>query len=265
MIKQWKCTGCKINISGEWTCLYCPKPYCGQKCFNKNWRNHRRRCNIYGNDWIKTPFKDKDGKEPYGKWNPHTVLLRMVKKYGCPHIYDRRGGDYGFARWVYLNKQPLTMENKVESLIIDKIVLQNQQILHKEPTPHLDFLRFYFKLVISKSEYISIMEISKSIGNDRLTVNGGDGIWVRCHFEGANWATIYNVIKYLRWIRGQQEEGEEEEEWNLKMAKDKYGSLIDSVAYWVDKKKAKETMKMYINYVARFFLYGEGKRRLIKN
>ncbi len=73
----------------------------------------------------------------------------------------------------------------------NRIVLKDEEILHCQPAKHYDFLYASISVYIPRSMVCEILKISKSIYYDQLKRE----LTVRCHFTGANIATIYLALK----------------------------------------------------------------------
>lgn len=72
-----------------------------------------------------------------------------------------------------------------------KIMLKDESIQHKEPKPHCDFLYSKIRVHLDDQVLSSILALSKSIYYDRLKKE----LTARCHFMGANVATLLLALK----------------------------------------------------------------------
>lgn len=117
-----------------------------------------------------------------GEHNPSDRLYDLVNIYGPPTTIDRNSG--GLAIWTKdtLNRLGFCWR---------RIVLKDEQIPHSNPTPHSDFLYTTVDYTIPDNKIQEIMGLSDSIMYDQLKKQ----IIVRCHFEGANKATLVLAMR----------------------------------------------------------------------
>jgi hypothetical protein len=139
----------------------------------------------------------------FGKFNPAKRFNDISSKYGKPDIIDKSRG--GSAVW-----KTTTLEKR--GFCWDRIEIRDEQVPHSHPAPHVDFLYYWYKLYVPENKINDIREISESVTYDPLKKLLG----VRCHFEGANVATM---VCAKRVATG---------EFTLDEAKKSYGPLIFS-------------------------------------
>lgn len=120
-----------------------------------------------------------------GEMNPTKRYHELVQIYGKPKILVRGKG--GLAIWT--KEQMVALEKCYE-----RIIIKDEYIPHGSPKKHYDFLYTVVKYHIPKSKLRSIIGLSDSVMYDQLKKE----LIVRCHFEGANKATILLVLKIAR-------------------------------------------------------------------
>lgn len=126
--------------------------------------------------WISTPF---DGK--HGGFTPAQRYRDIVAEFGQPTTIDRRPG--GQAVWTRRDIPP--------SKPYDRVVLIDEQIPHKTPKPHVDFLYVSLDYEVPEDLIPDVLRLSESVYYDRLKKQ----IWARCHFMGATVATLCLAVK----------------------------------------------------------------------
>jgi hypothetical protein len=131
--------------------------------------------------WARTAHSS--GK--YCDYNPYDAYNQLVDKYGTPDVYDPRTG--GFAVWYRT-----TLKSKGH--IWDRIEIHDEQVPHTVPTPHVDYMYTWFKMDIPENKRNIILSMSDSITYDPLKKL----IRARCHFEGANIATIWLAMQVVQ-------------------------------------------------------------------
>jgi hypothetical protein len=120
-----------------------------------------------------------------GELNPTDRYKRLVKRYGSPDVIDKNPG--GVAVW---KRETL----KKRGAPWFRIEIRDQQIPHMKPAPHWDFLYLWYPLHVPEDKLMQVLGISKSITYDPLM----QMIRARCHFMGANIATLWLVKKVVR-------------------------------------------------------------------
>ena len=113
-----------------------------------------------------------------GKFNPVHAYKREINVLGEPDLLDDVPG--GLAIW-----RQQTLEARKIPLV--EIILRDESVPHLSPAPHNDFLYATYKLDIPRDRISDVLKLSDSITYDPLK---GE-ITVRCHFMGANYATLY--------------------------------------------------------------------------
>ena len=120
--------------------------------------------------------------------SPKERYKDIVKEFGQPDVInpDKGGGAIWFTKSLQEKLFPY-----------ERIQILDEAIPHNKPSPHVDFLYTWFKLPIlhkTKDEFErklhDILNLSKSVSYDPLT----QLIQVRCHFMGANRATLVLAI-----------------------------------------------------------------------
>lgn len=109
---------------------------------------------------------------------PKKRYLDIVKEFGRPDLLINKSG--GLALWK--NKDYFT-----------KIILKDESIEHPKPKPHCDFLYATINVYIPQGALCEILGLSQSIYYDSLKRE----LTARCHFMGANVATLYLAMKML--------------------------------------------------------------------
>lgn len=126
--------------------------------------------------WISTPF---DGS--HGGFTPAGRFPDVVEEFGNPSMLDKRpGGQAVWSKKDIPNHKPY-----------DQIILIDEQIPHTKPAPHVDFLYASINFEVPENRIADVLELSESVYYDRLKKQ----LWARCHFMGANVATLYLAIK----------------------------------------------------------------------
>lgn len=115
----------------------------------------------------------------YWKSLPSERYPDLVAEFGKPDILSTKKG--GLAIWY--NKYPYT-----------SIILTDEEIPHCCPKPHYDFLTSSVCVTITDPQKLKeVLSISKSIWYDQLK---GE-LYARCHFMGANVATLVLATRLL--------------------------------------------------------------------
>lgn len=100
----------------------------------------------------------------------------VVKEFGSPCFVDPRSG--GRAVWT---------SKKLKNTPYDEIIIRDEEIPHCCPAIHVDFLSSAVCVEIKdKLKLNQVLGITKSIWYDQLK----NQLWARCHFMGANVATL---------------------------------------------------------------------------
>lgn len=113
-----------------------------------------------------------------GQFNPTDAYDRESKDMGPPDLVDKSPG--GLAIW-----REDTLKNQDIPLI--EVVLKDESIAHSEPTPHRDYLYATYELDAPRDRINDIRALSDSVTYDPLKKQ----VTARCHFMGANYATLY--------------------------------------------------------------------------
>jgi hypothetical protein len=154
-------------------------------------------------DWISTPHSS--GK--YGDTSPGKRLLDLYEELGPPSILDPRSG--GLAIWYKRD-----LDHSPTGKCFEEIMIRDEQIPHGNPANHTDFLYTQYKLCVPEDLVEDIRSLSTSVVYDPLKC------WIRarCHFLGANVATLFLAKKIAtREISG-------------KAARSEYGNQIKKAA-----------------------------------
>jgi hypothetical protein len=109
--------------------------------------------------------------------SPADRMQDIVDEFGTPNIFFNEPG--GFAIW----QKPDYFE---------KIMLKDESIAHSKPKPHCDFLYTTINVYIPEEKICQVMMISESIMYDRLKRE----LTTRCHFMGANIATLFLAMQF---------------------------------------------------------------------
>jgi hypothetical protein len=102
----------------------------------------------------------------------------VVDEFGEPNVIQDEPN--GFAIWN--NKDYFT-----------KIVLQDESIKHLKPKPHCDFLYATINVFIPDKNISKVLNLSQSVYYDNLKRE----LTARCHFMGANVATLYLAMMII--------------------------------------------------------------------
>lgn len=124
-------------------------------------------------EWINKPHPS--GK--YGKYNPMDRYFELIDKYGDPDVIDSSKG--GVAIW-----KKNTLHSRGHCW--ERVEIHDEQIPHNLPGPHVDFMYTWYKLNVPKNKITDVRALSDSITYDPLKKL----IRARCHFSGANTATL---------------------------------------------------------------------------
>ena len=76
----------------------------------------------------------------------------------------------------------------------NEIILKDEEIPHCCPEPHYDFLYSSISVKMNPLQKLVILAISKSVWYDELKQE----LWARCHFMGANVATLVLATRILQ-------------------------------------------------------------------
>jgi hypothetical protein len=110
---------------------------------------------------------------------PRERYADIVRDFGAPdHISDRPGGA---AVW---NEDRLMGQM---GTVWTKIELVDESVYHPSPAPHCDFLYATIRYRVPEEMIAAVMSISESLIYDQLKRE----LTARCHFMGANVATLY--------------------------------------------------------------------------
>lgn len=103
----------------------------------------------------------------------------LVKEFGEPSILVNEAG--GLAIWYH-------------PAFYTQIVLKDESIEHDKPKPHCDFLYATVNVVVPFELVPLLLQISDSINYDNLKKE----LTARCHFMGANVATLWLAMRTLQ-------------------------------------------------------------------
>lgn len=149
--------------------------------------------------WISTPYTGGN----YGTSNPGERLDDIVNEFGKPDLIDKSPG--GVAIW---KKQ--TLKNRGHCW--ERIEIHDEQVPHKDPAPHTDFLYTWYKLDVPINKINDVRALSKSVTYDPLRKL----VRARCHFMHANVATLVLAKRIAK------------NEMTLEEARKSYGPFIFS-------------------------------------
>jgi hypothetical protein len=157
--------------------------------------------------WINTEeyLRNKNGDKPDPKINPVDRFKEVVAEFGPPDFLNPN--PKGMAWW---DEDTLKKRGK----IWQSIMLIDEALVHDSPEPHYDFLYTFYKHGIPKNKVCDVIGISDSITYDKLKHE----LMARCHFLGANIATLTLAVKVSNG------------EMSLEQAKANYGPYIMSTA-----------------------------------
>ena len=140
--------------------------------------------------WAQESRRMKDKAHAQVEWSAHTdqkrtsdELYKAIRNLGEPSCLDRGRG--GGAIWYPkdLKGTPFYMVSIVDHMF-----------MHSKPVPHADFLTYGIPFIANQEQIHEIEEYSKSIWYNRLE----EVLYTRCHFEGANLATLALSILLLK-------------------------------------------------------------------
>ena len=124
------------------------------------------------------PANDMNWENDTGQFNPTDAYKRESKAMGPPDLIDRSPG--GLAIW-----REGTLKSQGIPLV--EVVLRDESISHMSPAPHRDYLYATYELDVPRDRITDVLALSDSVTYDPLK---GE-ITARCHFMGANYATLY--------------------------------------------------------------------------
>jgi hypothetical protein len=196
-----------------------------------NYREHEQNENLYGLGWK----YDGTDEEEYNEMNPVNRFDEKTIILGEPDFLDHEAG--GNAVWF---KRTLS-KREDHFKCLERVEIKDMKVRHDHPATHFDFMTFEFKIPSEKlnnalvGRLRRINRISKSIWADLLTGT----ISVRCHFDGANWASLYTVLMFL------------DRRTEIKEAIDNYPEMIfatipDHPSY------DENAIEKYVNYICEF-------------
>jgi hypothetical protein len=105
-----------------------------------------------------------------------------VAEFGSPDLIDTSAG--GGAVWF---KKTLRARGKK----YEQLMILDEAIPHANPSPHADFLYTQVRLAVPPELLRDVLGLSKSVQYDPLK----KVLTARCHFSGANKATMYLAVK----------------------------------------------------------------------
>jgi len=109
-------------------------------------------------------------------------LQKAVDRFGPPSAIDRDAG--GGAIWYAKDLQDFPYRS---------VQITDETFRHSKPVPHADFITYSIPFIAKSARIHQIEAYSKSIWYDRL----GELLFARCHFHGANVATLALAILLL--------------------------------------------------------------------
>lgn len=117
-------------------------------------------------------FANSTGVSNFVHQLPKERYPDLIKEFGYPtYIVNRPNG---VAIWK-------------DKDFYTKIMLKDESIQHNKPKPHCDFLYSTINVYIPFSILMDVLRLSESIFYDQLKKE----LTARCHFMGANVATLY--------------------------------------------------------------------------
>lgn len=120
------------------------------------------------------------------KSKPKERLPDLVKEFGNYDSIDKSSG--GQAVW-----KESTLKSRGHPW--SRIEIRDEEISHPSPAPHFDFLYTWLKVgKLEKNIAAKILAVSESISYDPLK---GE-LRARCHFMGANAATLWLALKIIK-------------------------------------------------------------------
>jgi hypothetical protein len=113
--------------------------------------------------------------------SPKARYPDVEQEFGKPDYIDVNsgGGAYWFKKTLKKNGHPY-----------EKIYMLDEAIIHMHPAPHADFLYSSVRVNVPDEKISDVRALSDSVTYDPLKKE----ITARCHFMGANRATIYLAI-----------------------------------------------------------------------
>jgi len=120
-----------------------------------------------------------------GDMSPANRLREVVQEFGVPDSIDSKKG--GVAVWGRK-----TMFEKTGFL--ERVELRDEMIPHNSPEPHFDFLYAYYHLDVPRHLVDAVTGISESVAYDPEMKL----VRARCHFMGANYATLTLAMKIIK-------------------------------------------------------------------
>lgn len=120
-----------------------------------------------------------------GEMSPTNRLQELIQEFGPPDSINPNKG--GMAEW---NRK--TIYSKTGFL--KRIVIRDEMIPHNHPAPHFDFLYAYYHLHVPEHLIDAVNGISESIAYD----SHKQEVRARCHFMGANYATLVLAMKIVK-------------------------------------------------------------------
>lgn len=124
------------------------------------------------------PDTDLNWDNDSGQFNPVDAYDRETKEMGPPDLVDKSPG--GLAIW---REDTL----KEQGIPLVEIILRDESVAHQSPAPHRDYLYATYKLNAPRDRISDILALSDSVTYDPLKQE----VTARCHFMGANYATLY--------------------------------------------------------------------------
>ena len=124
-----------------------------------------------------------NGRTPGSNWRPAPSerYADVLREFGQPTVKDLRKN--GMAVWVNPRNTPFCL-----------VEIRDQEIPHSCPAPHVDFLTAGVRVDIQDpAALIAVLSISKSVWYDQLSRT----LYARCHFMGANVATLALATRFL--------------------------------------------------------------------
>ena len=123
-----------------------------------------------------------DWRARYRDISPRERLPEIIREFGSPDLIDPSAG--GGAIWF---KKTLRSRGKK----YEQVLILDEAVPHASPSPHADFFYIQVRLPLNKNKISEVLGLSKSVQYDPLK----QVLTVRCHFSGANKATMYLAVK----------------------------------------------------------------------
>ena len=119
--------------------------------------------------------------------SPVSYFYHVLPKERYPDVVN----EFGKPDFIINDKGGMAIWKNKD--FFEEIVLKDESIEHKKPAPHCDFLYSTVNVYIPDELIPKVLRLSRSVNYDNLKKE----LTARCHFMGANVATLYLAMQIV--------------------------------------------------------------------